>query len=53
MMSEAQINKKFLTYENPTLGFRMVYPSGLKIIEENPGSYIHLIAEYGNKDNHK
>lgn len=42
VMSEAQINKKFLTYEKPTLGFRMVYPSDWQIIEENPGRVIFV-----------
>ena len=45
MMSEAQINKKFLTCENPTLGFRMMYPSGSKIIEENPGRVIFISSQ--------
>jgi hypothetical protein len=41
-MTEEQIEKKILTYDNPTLGFRMMYPSGWQIIEENFGRVIFI-----------
>jgi hypothetical protein len=41
-MTEEQIDKKFLTYDNPTLGFRMMYPSGWQILEESPGRVIFI-----------
>jgi hypothetical protein len=46
MIAEAQkINKKFLSYQNPRLGFRLLYPSDWQVLEENPGRVIFISPE--------
>jgi hypothetical protein len=34
------MNEKFLTYPNPKLGFKILYPFGWNVIEENPNRVI-------------